>query len=330
LPLKSGMPDSVLMPAPVKTIVLFDWIIRSATCLQRASKWLLFIIFSISAAQSYQTNPFKLYSFTLLCYIIAMNSGPDIVQAIKNSLQTRFIGRDLHYLAATTSTQDVARELAEGGVPEGTAVMAGMQQSGRGRLGRNWFSPEGGLAVSIILRPPLEALRLLPAVSSVAVYRALKGLGLEPAIKWPNDILVGGKKICGILIENCFDAAALQYSFAGIGINVNVDTRACAEIKDISTSISAELGRDLPISDVAAGLFRELEELYLEIADAPYIIGEWVRNMDTIGRRISVSSAGSILQGTARSINNSGNLIMVLDDGTLKEIVAGDVTLLKK
>jgi BirA family biotin operon repressor/biotin-[acetyl-CoA-carboxylase] ligase len=259
-----------------------------------------------------------------------MNSSTDIVSFIKSNLNTQFLGRELRYLEETTSTQDVARELAEKGAPNGTAVIAGTQKAGRGRLGRAWFSPEGGLAVSFVLRPSFEEIRLLPAITSVAVFRALQKLGVKAAIKWPNDVLIEGKKVCGILIENSLDGNRLKYSIPGIGINVNFDTTRYPEIADLSTSLSVALCHDVPVGEVAVLLFSELEGLYLEMSDAAYIIGEWMSNMQTIGRRISVSTGSVIIEGTARSINAAGNLIMVLDDGTLKEIIAGDVTLLKK
>jgi BirA family biotin operon repressor/biotin-[acetyl-CoA-carboxylase] ligase len=259
-----------------------------------------------------------------------MNDSSDISSFIKANLRTQFIGRELHYLEETTSTQDIARDLAEKGAPDGTAVIAGTQKAGRGRLGRSWFSPDGGLAVSFVLRPSFEDIRVLPAITSVAVFRTLQKLGVKASIKWPNDLLIGGKKVCGILIENGLDGSRLKYSVPGIGININFDTTLYPEIAGISTSLSVQLGHNVPVGEVAVILFSELEGLYLEISDAAYIIGEWMQNMETIGRRISVSAGGNILEGTARSINSAGNLIMRLDDGSLREIIAGDVTLLKK
>lgn len=259
-----------------------------------------------------------------------MNSNPDIASTIKASLQTRFMGRELYYLKETTSTQDAARDLAERGASEGAAVIAGTQKAGRGRLGRTWFSPEGGLAVSFVLRPSFEDLRVMPAITSVAVLRTLQKFGIRAAIKWPNDVLVAGKKVCGILIENALDGRHLRYSIPGIGINVNFATAKYPEIADISTSLSEQLGRDVPVPEVAVQLITEMEALYVEKSDAAYLIGEWVQNMETIGKHISVKCGTDIFKGIARSINTAGNLIMRLDDGTLKEVIAGDVTILKK
>jgi len=237
------------------------------------------------------------------------------------------MGRELRYLAVTTSTQDIARELAEEGAPEGTAVIAGEQQSGRGRMGRSWLSPSGGLATSIILRPPLARAYLLPAVSSVAVFSTLANLGVKAGIKWPNDVLIAGKKACGILIENALKAGELGYSIVGIGINVNFDTGSYPEIADIATSLSVQLGHEVPVGEVALQLYTELEDTYSKIDDPDLIISAWSQNMVTIGRRVSADFYGNRIDGTAEGVNRQGNLVVRLADGSIKEIVAGDVTI---
>lgn len=258
-----------------------------------------------------------------------MNSDEGTAAYIHDNLSTEFMGRELLYLKETTSTQDVARDLAASGAPEGTAVIARRQKAGKGRLGRAWLSPEGALAVSIVLRPSSEEIRLLPAITSVAVFRTLKGLGVKASIKWPNDVLIGDKKVCGILIENCLDGNRLKYSIPGIGINVNFDPSQYPEIAATSTSLSVELGHTIPIGQVAIVLFSELEMLYCKRSDPDYVIGEWVQNMETIGRRIRVRTGKEISEGTAHAINAAGNLVIQLDDGTFREIMAGDVTILK-
>ena len=149
---------------------------------------------------------------------------------LEHNLKTRYLGREAHYVAVTTSTMDEARKLAEQGAPNGAVVIAGKQRSGRGRLGRSWLSPDGGPATSIILRPQANSLRLLPAIASVAVHNAAGKMGITTSIKWPNDVLISGKKVCGILIENGFTSGNLIYSIIGIGINVNFDTTRFPEI----------------------------------------------------------------------------------------------------
>jgi BirA family biotin operon repressor/biotin-[acetyl-CoA-carboxylase] ligase len=254
-----------------------------------------------------------------------MAAATDIVAYLKDHLKTRFMGRELKYLETTTSTQDVARELAGQGAPEGTAVIAGEQQSGRGRMGRSWLSPAGGLATSIILRPPLACAYLLPALSSVAVFRTLANIGIKAGIKWPNDVLIAGKKVCGILIENCLAEGELRYSIVGIGVNVNFDTSSYPEIAEIATSLSVQLGHEVPVGEVARQLYTELEDIYSKIDDHDLIIGEWSRNMVTIGRRVTADFHGNSIDGTAEEVNRQGNLVVRLADGSIKEIVAGDV-----
>ncbi|MEI6186689.1 MAG: biotin--[acetyl-CoA-carboxylase] ligase [Dehalococcoidia bacterium] len=250
---------------------------------------------------------------------------PDIVSYLENNLTTSFIGKELHYLSVASSTQDVAREMADRGAPEGTAVIAGTQQSGRGRLGRSWLSPQGGLATSIILRPAMSAVHLLPAISALAVFRTIKGLGIAAGIKWPNDILIGGRKVCGILIEHGLTDGIVSYSIIGIGININFDTGLYPEIAGLATSLSLQLGHELPVGQVALRVYTELEDLYLQTEKPAAIISQWAAGMDTIGRRVKVQSGNSAIEGVAESINGSGHLVLRLDDGSTQEILAGDV-----
>ena len=210
--------------------------------------------------------------------------------------------------------------------PKGTAVIAGRQEAGRGRLGRSWLSPQGGLATSIILRPAFKDIRLLPAIASVAVFRSIARLGIKAGIKWPNDVLISGKKVCGILIENMFDAGNLEYSVIGIGINVNFDTSQFPEIAGIATSLSVELGREVPVAEVALNLYTELEDLYSRVAQPDTILAEWVDHMETIGRRVTANVGGCAVEGTAEAITAEGNLILRLGDGSEREIVAGEVS----
>jgi len=254
----------------------------------------------------------------------------DTITLIKANLRTKFMGRELHVLSETTSTQDIAKELAEKKRPEGTAVIAERQKAGRGRLGRSWFSPQGGLAVSIVLYPALPVLNLLPAISSLAVLNTLEKFEIKSSIKWPNDVLIGGKKVCGILIENSIDAGHLKYTILGIGLNINFDVARFPQIAEIATSMSLILGRTVPIGLVATHLFSELEDLYLRSSEVDEILKQWAGNMDTIGQRIRVSTGNEIIEGTAMSISETGNLVIQLNDGTLREILAGDVTILKK
>jgi BirA family transcriptional regulator, biotin operon repressor / biotin---[acetyl-CoA-carboxylase] ligase len=249
----------------------------------------------------------------------------DITSYLEHNLKTRYVGREAHYVAVTTSTMDEARTLAEEGAPNGAVVIAGEQRSGRGRLGRSWLSPEGGLATSIILRPEANSLSLLPAVASVAVLNTIGKMGIKASIKWPNDVLIAEKKVCGILIENGFTAGRLVYSVIGIGVNVNFDTTKFPEIAQIATSLSVELGREVSIAEVALNLYGEMEEMCDRMGDADFIMAEWIRHMGTLGKRVTANTGGCTIEGVAQAVNKDGNLILCMDDGSFSEVVAGDV-----
>ncbi|MCX6009508.1 MAG: biotin--[acetyl-CoA-carboxylase] ligase, partial [Chloroflexi bacterium] len=172
-----------------------------------------------------------------------MLNGQDIKTYIKSRLNTKFVGRQLYYYNRLSTTMETAKELAKKGTAEGTVIIADTQTAGRGRLGRAWLSPEGSLAMSLILKPSLDNLPQLVMIASLAVVRTIKKVaGIEAQIKWPNDILIKGKKICGILIENEVKGDRVNFAIIGIGINVNFDPLSFPEISDIATSLSHELG----------------------------------------------------------------------------------------
>ncbi len=254
----------------------------------------------------------------------------DIESQIKNLLNTRFIGRQLHYYPHLSTTMDTARELVKKGASEGTVVIAGTQTAGKGRIGRTWFSPEGSLAMSVILKPPLKNLPQLVMIASLAVVGAIKHIsGLDASIKWPNDVMIKGKKVCGILIENEVAEGKVNYADIGIGINVNFNPMDLPEISDMATGLSHESGKEISVVQLAAKLMDELERLYLAARDGAAIHNEWRQNMETLGKRIKVDTGKTIEHGTAEEVTETGNLIVRRGDGTLIEIVAGDVTVIK-
>src|SRR4030042_1586531 len=170
-----------------------------------------------------------------------MVDNQDIRTCLQSRLTTKFVGRNLLYYQQLPTTMETAKELVKKGAAEGTVVIAGRQTAGKGRIGRTWLSPEGSLAMSVILKPPLENLPQLVMIASLAVVRAIKNVaGLDTRIKWPNDILINGKKVCGILIENEAKGGRGNFAIIGIGINVNFDPLAFPEITEIGTSLSYE------------------------------------------------------------------------------------------
>ncbi|MBM3120047.1 MAG: biotin--[acetyl-CoA-carboxylase] ligase [Chloroflexi bacterium] len=250
--------------------------------------------------------------------------------SIRSRLNTRFVGQQLYYYPTLTSTMDTARNAAKEGAAEGTVVIANTQTAGRGRLGRTWLSPEGSLSMSLILKPSLNNLPQLIMIASLAVVRAIREVsGLETQIKWPNDVLIKGKKVCGILIENEVRGDRVDFTIIGIGINVNFNPSAFPEISEIATSLSQELGKEVSKAEFTTTLLFELEKLYLKTQFGAPICKEWRDHMETLGRWIQVKTGNTIEQGKAEDVTENGNLLLRRADGSLTEIAAGDVTVTK-
>lgn len=227
------------------------------------------------------------------------------------------------------STQEVARKLALEGAGEGTVVLAERQTSGRGRMGRSWSSPLGGVYLSIILRPrlaPPEALRL-SLLAGVAVARTIRKVsGLKPYLKWPNDVLLGAKKVAGILCELGAETDRVNYVILGIGVNVNNDPPQ--ELSEVATSLKRESGREIPRTEFIRVLLPELESLYRQLMEEGFkpIRQAWKELSSTLGSRVMVSSLGEVLQGEALDIDEDGALILRTSDG-LRKVIAGDISL---
>ena len=157
---------------------------------------------------------------------------------ISSRLNTQFVGKKLYYYEVVTSTMNKAREKALKGAMEGTTIIADKQTSGRGRMGRVWLSPQGNLALSLILKPQLEHLPSLVMIASLAVLRTIKNsTNIDAVIKWPNDVLINGKKVSGILIESEVRDSTVNYTIIGIGLNIYLDTSEHPEISTIATSL---------------------------------------------------------------------------------------------
>ena len=248
--------------------------------------------------------------------------------SITDKLETRFIGQRVIYHPRLASTMDVAKKAAQQGAIEGTVVIADEQTAGRGRIKRVWLSPRGSIALSIILYPGVASLPFLIMLASLAVARSIeKVTGLKPQLKWPNDILVNGKKVCGILIESEVQGDKANYAIIGIGINVNLRPADFPELPPVATSLSEETGHEVSRLDIMRHLLFETDRLYLTLPDGEAIYEQWRDNMATLGKKIRVSSGDSIYEGIAESVARDGSLLLRHPDGSLTRIVAGDVTL---
>ncbi len=248
---------------------------------------------------------------------------------ILGKLNTSFLGRDVRYFPSVPSTMDAAKEAARRGCREGTIVIADEQTAGRGRRGRSWVTPVGSsIAVSIVLRPELSQLSALTMMASLAVVRSIEQVTrLHPAIKWPNDVLIDGKKLCGILIDSELKGDEVDWAVVGVGINVDFEPSHFPEISGIATSLSAELGRGVSRLDVLCSLLVELERLYLASREGRPFYREWRNRLETLGKHVRVTSGDAVEEGTAEDADAEGNLLLRRTNGSLVTIIAGDVTL---
>ncbi len=253
--------------------------------------------------------------------------------AIRAALTTTVMGCRIDYAASTRSTMDDARRAAEQGAPDGALIVADEQSAGRGRFSRAWVSPPGvNLYLSLLLRPSPEVASQLSMIAPLALARALRrmaaGQGGTVTIKWPNDVRMGGRKIGGILIEGSLaQDGAGGFSIVGIGVNVNFDPAAHAEIRDTATSLLGELGRRVPRLELLAALMEEFEAVYIAPGREDAVREEWASMLDTLGQRVSVTWGDAVYQGVAEGVDDEGGLLLRLADGALLSLSAGEVTL---
>ncbi len=265
-------------------------------------------------------------------------SVPDILRQsdIKSGLKTSVIGKKIHVFPEISSTNTYALELASDGAAEGTVVIAETQSNGKGRLGRKWISPKGNLYFSVILRPkiPLHKAPLSTLMGAVAVATAIRTVCQIPAaIKWPNDILISGRKVCGLLTEMSAEQDRIRHIVLGIGVDVNMEPDALpSDIRALTTTVAAEKGQKINRTALLLEILGELDHWYqVLLRDAAEVLKEWEKLNMTIGSRIAVSGAGEeVLEGSAQGIDNEGRLVVGLDDGTRRTVAAGDVTILKR
>jgi BirA family biotin operon repressor/biotin-[acetyl-CoA-carboxylase] ligase len=297
--------------------------------------------------RSLRKRGYEIESSTKKGYRLAGNH--DILDAdlIRSGLKTQWLGRDLRCFSEATSTNEVARTIAHecrndainrivngtannGTADEtanyGTVILAEIQTQGRGRLSRSWASPPGGVWMSLILRPQISldrAYRINMAIS-VAICKALADLyGLAAGIKWPNDLLIEEKKICGILMEVSAEVDRLEYVVVGIGINANVDVSGYpAEWR--STSLHQELGREISRVGLIQKILLEIENSYQRM-DSKEIWEEWRNRSATLGRQVRISSVSGDIVGEVVDLAEDGALIIQSRDQVgLHRVLAGD------
>ncbi len=250
-------------------------------------------------------------------------------ELVTAGLKTYFVGQHVLYYPSVSSTMDVARVEAQKNAVEGTVVFADEQTAGRGRIKRAWFTPKGSsIALSVILYPDARRLPYLIMVASLAVAKSIKAItGLNPQIKWPNDVLLNGKKVSGILIENGICGNKISYAVIGIGININLDCSGIPEISHLATSLSDETGKPVSRLAVIRNMLAEMEKLYTSLSSKNTVFEEWRDNLVTLGKRVKATAIDAVYEGVAESVARDGSLIIRTRGGQTVRVVAGDVTL---
>jgi BirA family biotin operon repressor/biotin-[acetyl-CoA-carboxylase] ligase len=249
----------------------------------------------------------------------------------------RIIGRDIRVFEETGSTNDIVEKLARDGVREGVVVFAESQTQGRGRLGRKWFSPpRKGLWFSVLLRPDLrpQAATQLTVAAATALARAIQRVtALRPQIKWPNDILIRGKKVAGVLTELNAELDHVKYLILGIGVDVNISASELpSDLHATASSLRIETGHMVPRAELAAAILRELEDDYTRIREGKFgeLSDEWEKQCDTIGKRVVIRVGERQMAGLVESLDEDGALLLRTEHGRLERVIGGDVTLEKK
>jgi len=277
--------------------------------------------------KSLQSLGYKIESVKNKGYRILSRPDIPIPEEITFDLGTNIIGREVFYFKTISSTNNYAKQLAMDDISEGTVVVADVQINGRGRKNRKWSSPCGGLWFSVILYPhiPPERGMLVTMASSVAVAQALKeNTNLNPIIKWPNDLLIDDKKICGILTELDAELDRINYSIVGIGINVN--NELAEDLQKIATSVFLETGSQISRVKLLRSIIKYFDEEYDKLKSGEYtkIRDDWFYYADIIGKKIQVKTEKMIIEGTVSDIDDSGCIILETTSGNVR-VVSGDI-----
>ena len=261
-----------------------------------------------------------------------LESCPDLYSPaeIGAGLETEFLGRSVFCYESVDSTNEEAKRRALAGAPNGSLFVAEQQTGGKGRLGRSWASPTGtGLWFSVLLRPGILPLRVsvTTLLAGLAVNRAVRSLsGCAAKIKWPNDIVIGGKKVCGILTEMAAEIDRIEFVVVGIGVNVN-NTAFPENIREKATSVRMESGKSLRRIALLQEILIRFETLLKQNAESdPAFWEEYKKSCVSIGRRVTFTRRGVPVKGTAVDVSPQGELIVQLSGGTRETVTAGEVS----
>jgi len=274
-----------------------------------------------------------------LGYKLTSNSDELFPWEITLGLKTKIIGQQAYYFDSIDSTQNQALKMADDPTNNGTVIIAAEQTGGKGRSGRKWVSPKGGIWLSIILHPKFDIsiTTLFPIASALALSNALeKTLKISPELKWPNDLTINGKKVAGMLVDASLESNRIENLVLGIGINFDVDVKQIEKtLKGTSnfygvTSLSEQKKKIKPIQLVQTFLV-EFEKIYelLNTKQTKKIISEWTKRSSTIGKNVELDTIDGKIKGKAIKIDEDGALV-VSDNGKINRIIAGDIIHLSK
>lgn len=263
-------------------------------------------------------------------------SSPDLLthEEIKVYLNTKYIGRNIIHFNSIDSTNTKAKEFATSGEVEGTIIISEEQTKGRGRLGRQWCSPKfKGIWMSMILRPNIDPLNMskLTLVAAAAVHEALMDFNIETGIKWPNDIILNNKKLCGILTEMSGELNQITQLILGIGVNVNTTKDEFPKgLKDIATSLTSETGDTFLRTKLTAYILNHFERLYEEFVlhdDLSSTIDISRKSSILLGKDIQMYNRGELLTAKAIDIDENGLLVLEHKDGQIKRVISGEISM---
>jgi len=264
-----------------------------------------------------------------LGYRLTVRPDRLIPEELKNDLKTKLLGKKILSYKSLDSTNDTAYNLAENGEKEGTVVVSERQKKGKGRQGRHWISPAGGIYLSCILKPDIEPKEVakITLVSAVAVCSSVREVAnVRAMIKWPNDIFIGRKKVCGILTELKAEQDKVDFIIVGIGINVNMPH---SSLPKGATSLSKESAGKISKVTLAKKVLEKLEHYILLFREEGFnkIRDEWHDYSAIIGRHVRINCHNERIEGQALDVDNDGALVVRLDNGFHKRILSGDVIL---
>ena len=282
---------------------------------------------------------YKIESKQKIGYRLESNTDMLLPWEITSGLKTKIFGKQVYYFDSIDSTQTQAMKIASDEANNGTVIIAEKQTSGKGRLGRKWISPKGGIWLSIILHPKFDisVITLFPIASALALSNAIeKTLNIKSELKWPNDITIKGKKVAGMLVDASLESNKIENLILGVGINFNVDVKQIEKILKNTpnfygiTSLS-EQNKTVKSILLVQSFLMELEQIYnlLNTGDTKKIIRDWTRRSSTIGQNIELSTENGKIRGKAIKIDEDGALV-ILENKKNRRITSGDITHISK